>query len=196
MLDPKYVNDPRIAAGKDAGKRTWQVITQWHHGKYEQGVIPPIAFTIVGDNIFLHLSKHNIEVGQWPIATLDRGTWHDFRAEIRWHLTDGSIKVWHNGQRQTFQPQPQPGGQPPYPPNATDTLTHLETLFPPTPGSTVAPSAYLKAGLYRRGDATKPPGPYIIYHDEFSRYTEGFLRRIFVAVVRLIKRIRLPRRFR
>jgi hypothetical protein len=203
MLDPNYVNDPRIAAGNDAGKRTWQVITQWHQGDHDQGASPPIAFTIVGDNIRLHLDKHDpadqdnsIEVGQWPVATLDRGTWHDFRAEIRWHLTDGSIKVWHNGQRQTFQPQPQPGGEPPYPRKATDTLTGLETLFPPKTGSAEAPSAYLKAGLYRRGDATIPPGPYVLFHDEFSRYTEGFLRRILVAVVRLIKRIRLPRRFR
>lgn len=101
---------------------------------------------------------------------LDRGAWHDFAAEIKWHRSDGTIKFWHNGTPITFNPVPSPANDgAPYPSQATDTLTQLETLFPPKDGSQRSPSVYLKAGLYRRPAATTPGHSFVLYHDEISR---------------------------
>lgn len=186
MLTPTYVNDPRIddATDPNNGKPTWQVIFQWHQGDSDQGGAPPIAFIIIGNNILLDLHRpdpanesNSLHVGQWPVATLDRGTWHDFAASIRWHTTDGSIKVWHNGQPVIFNPQvpAEFPNQAPYPAQATDTLTGLGTLFPPKANSTSAASAYMKVGLYRKAVNTNPVGPFVLYHDEVERYERGFI---------------------
>lgn len=74
----------------------------------------------------------------------------------------------------TFDPQVSPafGGQL-YPPAATTTLTDLETLFPPEPDSTTAPSVYLKAGLYRRAAPTTPAHSYVLHHDDLARYEQA-----------------------
>jgi hypothetical protein len=135
MLDPNYAADPRLANGS----RTWQVIFQWHQGDNDQGGSPPVALIIVGDHIYLDVEtvqgSASVQVGQWPLAALDCGTRHDFAAEIKWHPTDGTIKVWHNGRPITFDPVPSqatPGAS--LPSQATDTVTGLTTLFPPQAG--------------------------------------------------------------
>jgi Polysaccharide lyase len=202
-LDPAYVADPRDANGQ----RIWQVIFQWHQRDVivrtdggrdgDCGGPPPIAFTIVGDYIMLDFHKHDpaddaksIKVGEWPIAPLDRCNWHDFTAEIRWHRTQGSIKVWHNGSRVTFNPY----GPTAYPPQPTITLTGLETLFPPLSTSTKPPTAYMKVGLYRKGVDSNPPGPFILYHDEVTRWERwAILLPILKLTGALMSRIRLPK---
>jgi hypothetical protein len=171
MLDPSYAADPRLKNGS----QTWQAIFQWHQGDNDRGGSPPVAFILVGDYIYLDVetvkSGASVQVGQWPLATLNRGAWHDFAAEIKWHRTDGTIKVWHNGQPITFNPAPSqanPGTS--FPPSATTTLTGLTTLFPPKSGSTTPSSVYLKAGLYRRAANTTPAQMFVLYHDELGRY--------------------------
>ncbi|MGH3687762.1 MAG: polysaccharide lyase [Pseudonocardiaceae bacterium] len=95
LLDPTYPANPK---GSD-GKPIWQVITQWHQGDADKGASPPIAFIIVGEEIRLHLNKPDgTEVGQYRVADLARGTWHDFQVDVRWALSGGTVKVWHNGQ--------------------------------------------------------------------------------------------------
>jgi hypothetical protein len=207
MLDPGYVSNPRVDDPTDPnnGKPIWQVIFQWHQGDTDRGSSPPVAFTILRDNILLDVHRHDpanearsIQVGQWAVANLERGLWHDFTAEIRWHPTDGSIKVWHNGQPVTFAPQVPPNdpGQPQYPPQPTDTLTGLGTLFPPQTGSSKPSSAYMKAGLYRKGVNTTPAGPFILYHDELFRYEQGMLiGPIPTAWSKLIPKLKLPKWF-
>jgi Polysaccharide lyase len=180
MLDPNYVLDPRVddSTHKNHGKPTWQVIFQWHQGDDDKGGAPPVAFIIVGDNILLDLHKpdpkndaNSLHVGQWPVANLSRGTWHDFTVEIRWHQTDGLIKVAHNGQQVVFNPQvpAEFPNQPPYPAQATDTLRNVPTLFPSNNAASV-PSVYMKVGLYRQAVNTQPAGPFTLYHDEISRW--------------------------
>ncbi len=175
MLDPSYVVDPV----KYDGQPPFQVITQWHQADQDRGLSPPIAWIIVGDNILVDLYRHDpeeveksIPVGRWPVAKeLDRGAWHTFAAEIRWHPTEGSIRVWHNGTPVTFEPQTPPDlpDGVPYPERPTKELTSLETLFPPRPGALKPPSVYMKVGLYRDDVPTTPSGPYLLYHDEISR---------------------------
>ncbi|MEJ2865343.1 heparin lyase I family protein [Actinomycetospora flava] len=171
LLDPSYAVDPRLADGT----RTWQVIFQWHQGDKDQGGSPPVAFIIAGDHIYLDVhtvkSGASVQVGQWPLATLDRGTWHDFAAEIKWHRTDGTIKLWHNGQAVTFAPVASPASPGTmFPSSATDTLANLTTLFPPKAGSSRPSSVYLKVGLYRRAANTTPSQTFVVYHDEICRY--------------------------
>jgi hypothetical protein len=190
MLDQNYVNDPRIddPADPNNGKPTWQVIFQWHQGDSDRGGAPPIAFIIIGNDILLDIHRpdpanevNSLHVGQWPIATLSRGSWHDLRVDIRWHLSSGSIQIWHNGQPVTFHPQvpAEFPNQPPYPAQSTETLLDIGTLFPPKTGSTLAPTAYMKVGLYRKGVNTKPVGPFILYHDELERYERGLVLQPF-----------------
>jgi hypothetical protein len=176
MLDASYPDDPKVASGA----RAWQVVFQWHQGDHDLGGSPPVAFTLVGDDIMLDLHRHDpinsaasIRQGQWSVAELDRGTWHDFAAEIVWSVGQGTIRVWRNGQPVTFQPQTQPG-QTAYPAVATQLLTGLETLMPRNtqahgPGH---PEAYLKAGIYRQAAPTTPPGPFVIWHDELKRFEQ------------------------
>jgi hypothetical protein len=180
MLDPGYANDPRIDDPNDPnlGKPIWQVIFQWHQGETDQGSVPPVAFIIVGDSILLDLHRHDpgdpaasIQVGQWSIASLDRGIWHDFAADIRWHQTEGSVRVWHNGIPVTFSPQVPPDAptEPKYPNQPTETLAGLETLFPPQSVASGPAHVYMKLGLYRKAVTTTPAGPFVLYHDEISR---------------------------
>jgi hypothetical protein len=37
-----------------------------------------------------------VEVGRFPLVPFKAEVWHHWRAEIRWSLTDGSVKVWHD----------------------------------------------------------------------------------------------------
>jgi hypothetical protein len=147
MLDPAYPVNP---VGSD-GKPIWQVITQWHQGDNDQGASPPVAFIIVGEQIRLHLNRPDgTEVGQYPVAPLDRGTWHDFQMDIRWALTGGSIKIWHNG-------------------ILVQDLPSVQTLFPQRQNPSLPGTAYLKMGLYRKAVTTPTSGKFVLYHDEVRR---------------------------
>lgn len=152
LLDTSYPANP---IGSD-GRPIWQVITQWHQGDADVGGSPPIALIIVGDEIRLHLHRsdpadpnNSVEVGQYPVATLARGTWHDFRLEVRWALTGGSAKIWHNGLV------------------AAD-VQNIQTLFPSRANAAVAGTTYMKMGLYRKASPVGA-GPFILYHDEARR---------------------------
>ncbi|MEU0883352.1 polysaccharide lyase [Lentzea sp. NPDC005914] len=152
LLDASYPVNP---IGAD-GRPIWQVITQWHQGDGDVGGPPPIALIIVGDEIRLHLHSsdradpnRSVEVGQYPVATLARGTWHDFRLEVRWALTGGYVKVWHDGQ-------------------VVADVQNVQTLFPARANAAVAGTAYLKMGLYRKASPVGS-GPFILYHDEVRR---------------------------
>jgi hypothetical protein len=169
MLDTTYLDNPLSTDPNDpqVNRPIWQVITQWHQGDNNQGASPPVAFIIVGNEIQLDLNKHDpndpgssIQAGQWPVANLDRGQWHDFQVDVQWDLADGKIQVWHNGSPVTFNV----GGQ------TLTQLTGLETLFPPLHNSTDLPTVYLKMGLYRKGVTTNATTPFVLYHDEVSRY--------------------------
>jgi hypothetical protein len=160
-FDASYPANPVVSApDPEQGDPIWQVVTQWHQGDNDSGGPPPVEFIVVQDQIALHLNRpDSSEVGVWLIAPLARDTWHDFAAHIRWDLTDGWIRVWHNGTPVQFTQ----GGQP------TEQLAGLQTLFPPKPGLTHAPSAYLKMGLYRKAAPDTAPGPFILYHDDVIR---------------------------
>jgi hypothetical protein len=147
MLDSAYPVDP---VGTD-GKPIWQVITQWHQGDNDQGASPPVAFIIVGEQIRLHLNRADgTEVGQYAVAPLDRGTWHDFQMDVRWALTGGSIKVWHNG-------------------TPVLDLPSVPTLFPQQQNPSLPGTAYFKMGLYRKAVTTPTTGRFVVYHDEVRR---------------------------
>jgi hypothetical protein len=173
MFDMNYAQNP---VGSD-GHRIWQVVFQFHQGDNDQGGSPPVAFIIVNDKVYLDAetvqSGASVQVGQWPIADLNRGTWHDFAAEIKWHPTDGTIKVWYDGQPVTFDPVPSqanPGSN--FPQHSTDTLTGLTTLFPPQQNSPDPSSVYMKAGLYRKPINSNPSQTFVLYHDEIKRLTQ------------------------
>ncbi|WP_448612459.1 heparin lyase I family protein [Geodermatophilus sp. URMC 60] len=215
MLDPGYPTDPRVhypdpnhPKHADHRRRIWQVIFQWHQSGDDVGGSPSIGFIIWDGYIRLTVHRHDpndettsIHVGRWPIAPMARGTWHDFAAEIKWHLTDGSIKVWHNGSPVIFNPQtPDSPGEPDYPTAPTDTLTNLGTLYPHkkrppnAPPPLNPPLMYLKVGLYRRADTTEPAGPFRLYHDEIARYTLRTIRMPLIPMHLRLPRLRWPRR--
>jgi hypothetical protein len=146
LLDRSY---PTVPAG------VWQVITQWHQGDGDTGGSPPIAFIIVDDRIKLQLHRtdaagQSVEIATYDVAPLDRGTWHRFRMEVRWSLSDGYVKVWHDGQQKVNR-------------------AGIPTLFPPRAGSGAPSSAYLKLGIYRK--AVPLGATFVIYHDEVRRLT-------------------------
>jgi hypothetical protein len=152
LLDTSYPMNP---LGAD-GKPIWQVITQWHQGDADVGGPPPVALILVGNEIRLHLHRSDpadpnasVEVGQYHVATLSRGTWHNFRLDARWALTGGYVKIWHNGQ-------------------VTADVQNIQTLFPTRANAAVAGTAYLKMGLYRKASPVGA-GPFILYHDEVRR---------------------------
>jgi hypothetical protein len=130
------------------------VITQWHQDTDNGSA--PVALIMVGDKIWLHLHKYDpanpnvpTEIGQYPVAPLSPGTWHDFRLEVRWALTGGYVKIWHNG-------QPGPDVQ------------NIPTLYPSGSDPAVPGSVYLKMGLYRKASAVGA-GPFVLYHEEVRR---------------------------
>jgi polysaccharide lyase-like protein len=107
----------------------------------------------LGIRLHLHRSDPtnpdaSIEIGQYPVAILARGTWHDFRLEVKWALANGYVKVWHNGQ-------------------VVQEVTGIQTLFPTRANSTVAGTAYPKMGLYRKAVALNQT--FVLYHDQVRR---------------------------
>jgi hypothetical protein len=172
MFDPNYAQNP---VGTD-GHPIWQVVFQFHQGDNDQGGSPPVAFIIFNDKVYLDVQTvqngASVQMGQWPIADLNRGTWHDFAAEIKWHPTDGTIKVWYDGQPVNFDPVPSDATGGNFPQQTTDTLTGLPTLFPPQQNSPDPSSVYMKAGLYRKAINSKPAQTFVLYHDEIKRLAQ------------------------
>ena len=78
---------------------------------------------------------------------LNPGTWHDVTMQIRWSSSDnyGWIRLWLNGQRQTFI-------------DRSDTYS-VRTMIPGTE------TVRYKEGYYRDQSPTVPPG--IVYHAGF-----------------------------
>jgi Polysaccharide lyase len=135
----------------------WQVITQWHQGDSDVGGSPPIALIIIDDEIRLDLHAPDpanpdasVRIGQYTVANRTKGSWHAFSLEVRWALSNGYVKIWHNGQ-------------------LAEEITNIPTLFPPRPDSTSPPSAYLKMGLYRK--AVPLAATFVLYHDQVRRLT-------------------------
>jgi hypothetical protein len=154
LFDPSYPANP-VAPN---GNPIWQVFTQWHQGDNDLGSSPPIEFTILQGKLWFGLNAVNpanenesIPVSHVVVADdLARGQWHNFRLEVRWSLTNGSVTVFHNGVEKYRG-------------------TGLATLFPlrGVGSSQVAGTAYLKMGLYRQG--VNLGVKCILYHDEASR---------------------------
>jgi hypothetical protein len=175
MLVPDYPVNPKKAAGDD-GNPPWQLFFQWHQAETDVGVSPPVEFIIREGQFMLSMNLPepvagtDIRVlGRWPLGDAVPGRWHDFQAEITWHLERGTVRVWRDNEEITFEPQV-PKENPtakPFPNKATTMLTGVKTMFPPKGGTT--PSVYLKVGLYREAEATEPPGPYMLYQDEILR---------------------------
>ena len=146
-----------------SGHEVWVLFTQWHQKDPSTGDSPPIAFIIQNNKLRLVLTKvdntnpdpaHSVEVNRYDLAPFSTGVWHHWRAEIRWALKDGSIKVWHDD-------------------SVVQDLAHVQTVFPISPGQLDQPGdSYLKVGLYRK-PVDPPAGPWVVWHDEFKRLEQG-----------------------
>jgi hypothetical protein len=162
-FEPGFPGDPLDAGGQ----QIWMVFTQWHQKDPADknpriGVSPPIAFIVDKNELRLVLNRvdnahpdQSVEVGRYDLAPFTTDVWHHWRAEIRWSLTDGSVKVWHDG-------------------TVVQELAHVQTIFPDpdSPGQLDKPGdSYLKVGLYRK--PMDHPGPWVLWHDEFKRLEQG-----------------------
>lgn len=140
----------------------WVLFTQWHQKDPSTGNSPPIAFIVQDNKLRLVLTKvdktnpnpnQSMEVGRYDLAPFSTGVWHHWRAEIRWSLTDGSIKVWHDG-------------------SVVQDLAPVQTIFPTSPSQLDQPGdSYLKVGVYRK--PVKSTEPWVVWHDEFKRLDQG-----------------------
>ena len=168
MLSPEYPQNPQVAdpnaPPERQGKPIWQVITQWHQGDNDPGTFPPVAFIIEGDKIKLDLNRlkegtsESEEAGEWPVCDLDPGEWHHFRADIRWHRSEGTVQVWHNEAPVEFDVNGEKVQQ----------LTGRSTVYA-LENQSSTPEVYMKIGLYREAWMTESPGAFILYHDEVYR---------------------------
>ena len=118
------------------------------------GAGPPLAWSVGKRNGYWSLqvqkqSKPGKYLRSFSIfhTPLNVGAWHDVTMQIRWSSSDnyGWIRLWLNGQRQTFI-------------DRSDTYT-VRTLIPDT--GTVR----YKEGYYREQSPDKPPG--VVYHAGF-----------------------------
>lgn len=134
----------------------WSVTNQWHAFA---GGSPPVSWTTSMKNGYWSLtierqSEPGVYLGQLSIfdTPLNVGQWHDVMMEINWSSSDsdGWIKLWLNGVRQTFV-------------DGTDTY-FVRTLIPGTTG------VYYKEGVYRKPTTSTD----IIYHTGF-RSADGEL---------------------
>lgn len=222
LFPDEYPKHPRTSEGEvgkpaRGGNHPWQVFFQWHQGDPDMphsagdvGNTPPLAFIVENDQMVLDLEEPNyageldpdtgdpndsIPKGKWVIGPLERGRWHSFRLEVRWHLTDGLLRAWHDEKPICFRSQtpPESTGPEKFPEQDTEELTGIGTLFPARkvkkPDNSVVPGpnqpeVYLKAGLYRQAvpawvadpkspDAANPKpkesGPFVVYHDEIRQ---------------------------
>jgi hypothetical protein len=76
---------------------------------------PTINFGFIGDTpdgyvslVYVPQSAPLVHLGVYRMLDfpLDRGNWHDFKIEAHWSPsdTDGYVRVWYDGVRQTFLP--------------------------------------------------------------------------------------------
>lgn len=127
----------------------WAVTNQWHA---DAGGSPPVSWTTSMKNGYWSLtierqSAPDAYLGQVTIfdTPLDAGQWHDVMMEINWSSsdTDGWVRLWLNGVRQTFI-------------DGSDTYV-VRTLIPGTG------SVYYKEGMYRQPTSSTD----IVYHTGF-----------------------------
>jgi hypothetical protein len=116
---------------------------------------PLIAFIVVGEEIRVHLHRvepddlgTSVEVGQFPVASVDRGIRHHSRVEIRWALDGRAITVRHDD-------------------DAPRTWDGIQTTFPLRSRPQVAGTAYLEMGRYRA--RIRAARPFVVHHDEIRR---------------------------
>lgn len=183
-------------------RQIWQVFFQWHQGQHDLGSSPPVGFIIEKDSLYFNLEKlsaddplTSVRRGAWELGPIRRGEWHSFQLDIRWHLTNGLVRLKYNGTQVCFKRQTPgwPPGADAFPLEDTEELAGIPTMFPAKDEIEDAnkqlvknpfpPSVYLKAGHYRPMVQTRRPkldvtpveleetalGPYIVYHDELDR---------------------------
>lgn len=128
----------------------WGLTNEWH---IQQGIFqgnPPICMTVQMRNGYWSLtvvpqtSPNVRDRPPYSIWDVPLGTdWHDIKLQIHWSQTDGWIRLWHNGIRQTL-------------------LGGVDTYWTPTlVGGTT--SVYYMEGYYRK--PMEPTG--IVYHQGF-----------------------------
>jgi hypothetical protein len=134
----------------------WGVFVQWHS---QFPIPPPVSFNARADTAEISVNAGPLEPSgtngsfrrKYPLlATLNKGSWNDFIARIRWSGTNGAIAVWHRLEGDSGFVK------------VVD-VTGIPTLQ--SSGATISDN-YLKLGLYRNAD-TKTN---IIYHDDFRRW--------------------------
>lgn len=128
----------------------WGLTNQWH--ARNAGGSPPVSWTVDDKSGYWSLtiekqSAPSVYLGTMPIfeTPLNVGQWHDVTMQISWSASDdkGWIRLWHNGQRQTFV-------------DGSDTF-FVRTLIPGTSG------VYYKEGIYRQPTSSTD----IVYHTGF-----------------------------
>jgi hypothetical protein len=142
------------------GQAIWVVFTQWHQHDPSTGRSPPVEFVVQDGWLRLGLNRvdnanpaESVRVGFYDLAPFKADVWHHWRAEIRWSLTDGSVKVWHDD-------------------NVVQDLPNVQTVFPISPSQLDQPGdSYLKVGVYRQ--PLPSTEPWVVWHDEFKRLEQG-----------------------
>lgn len=118
------------------------------------GAGPPVAWTVGNKNGYWSLlvqpqQRPSVYLQRTAIfeTPLDVGTWHDVTMQVGWSATDSSgwIKLWLNGERQTFVD----GSK----------IYRGRTLIPGTR------TAHYKEGYYRHQAADTPRG--VVFHTGF-----------------------------
>jgi hypothetical protein len=128
----------------------WGVTNQWH--ARDAGGSPPVSWTVDDRSGYWSLTIEKqfapgVYLDTMPIfeTPLNVGRWHDVTMQINWSASDdeGWIRLWHNGQAQTFV-------------DGSDTF-FVRTLIPGTSG------VYYKEGMYRQPTSSTD----IVYHTGF-----------------------------
>lgn len=134
----------------------WGIFVQWHS---QFPIPPPVSFNARADTAEISVNAGPLEPSgtngsfrrKYPLlATLNKGSWNDFIARIRWSGTNGAIAVWHRLE----------GG--------TDYVKVVDVTGIPTlqsSGATISDN-YLKLGLYRNADNKTN----VVFHDAFRRW--------------------------
>lgn len=114
----------------------WGVTNQWHEGSNEGGS-PPVSMNVGMRNGYWSLgivpqdAPGDPDGDAYSVWDVPLGTaWHDIKLQIHWSTTNGWIRLWHNGVRQSLL-------------GSVDTFP-VATLIPGTN------SVYYKEGYYRK----------------------------------------------
>jgi len=134
----------------------WGLTNQFRAADAESGS-PPVGWYVDQRNGYWSLVLHKqsrpgvyLQIFSIFDTPLDVGTWHDVTMQVRWSTSDteGWIRLWLNGKRQTFV-------------NGSDTY-YVRTRVPGTG------SVYYKEGYYRA--PMKPTG--VVFHTGFRCGTD------------------------